>query len=394
MKRRLFASILCILLLTGCWDRKELNEVGIVGAIGLDKDSKTEEIILTSQVIRPGALKKEGGGGEKSPVENITTRGNTVFEAMRNITKQFDRKAYFPHTKVIVIGEHLARDGILPILDVFIRSQEIRRLVWFTVAKDTTAEEILGVKHGIENVQAAYLDSIIKRRSANSEVSTPNLLEVLKRVSGNEINPIAGVMEVIEQPNRPVEEKNGLTTKGVKLSGTAVFKKDKLVGYLDDIETRGLNWVTGKVESGVINVPSPTEKDKLIAIEIKRASSSIKPEIKDGEISFTIEVKEEGDIVEQQGITDVSKLELFEKIEKEQEEVIENEIKMAVDKVQKEFNSDIFGFGSVFNKKYPKEWNKIKDNWESIFPKVQYVVKVDAKLRRTGLLLKSVKPGE
>lgn len=394
MKRKLFAIILCILFLTGCWDRRELNELGVVGAFGLDKDSETGKIILTTQVIRPGALKKEEGGGEKSPVEIITTKGNTVFEAMRNITKEFDRRAFFSHDKVIIIDEQLARDGILPILDFFVRSEEIRRLVWFIVAKDTKAREILGVKHGIENIQATYLDAMIKKSSLNSEVSTPNLLEFMKRVSGNNINPIAGVMEIVEESNLPAEEKKDKTTKGVKLSGTAVFKKDKLVGYLDNIETRGLNWVTGKVKSGVINVPSPAEKDKLIAIEIKRASSSIKPEMKDGIISFNIEVKEEGDLAEQQGTVDVSKLELFEKIEEGQKAVIENEIKLAVDKVQKEFSSDIFGFGSALNKKYPEEWDKIKDNWESIFPKVQYAVKVDAKIRRTGLLIKSVKPGE
>lgn len=381
------------MLLTGCWDRRELNTIGIVVAVGLDKDSETGKIIVTSQVVRPGALKKEGGT-EESPVEIITTKGDTVFEAIRNITMRFDRKGYFAHTKVIVISEQLASDGIIPILDIFERAHQLRRLVWLIVAKDTKAREILGVKYGIESIPATYLESVIKMSKETSKASASNLLEYLKKVSGSGINPVVGVMEIVEDPNLPAEEKKGKTTKGVKLSGAAVFKKDKLVGYLDETETRGFNWVIGKVESGIITVPSLSEKNKLVSIEITKASSSIEPDMKDGEISFTIEVKEEGNIVEQQSSDDYSKPELFKKIEEKHKDVIEKEIKMAVDKVQKEFKSDIFGFGSAFNKKYPKEWKKIKDDWEDLFPKVQYIVKVDAKLRRTGLILKPTKPIE
>lgn len=381
------------MLLTGCWDRRELNTIGIVVAVGLDKDSETEKIIVTSQIIRPGALKKEGDT-EESHVEIITTKGDTVFEAIRNITMRFDRKAYFSHTKVIVISEQLAKDGIVPILDIFERAHELRRLVWLIIAKDTKAREILGVKYGIESIPATYLESVIKMSKETSKASASNLLEYLKKVSGSGINPVVGVMEIVEDPNLPAEEKKGKTTKGVKLSGAAVFKKDKLVGYLDETETRGFNWVIGKVESGIITVPSLSEKNKLVSIEITKASSSIEPDMKDGEISFTIEVKEEGNIVEQQSSDDYSKPELFKKIEEKHKDVIEKEIKMAVDKVQKEFKSDIFGFGSAFNRKYPKEWKKIKDDWENLFPKVQYIVKVDAKLRRTGLILKPTKPIE
>ncbi|TCL76841.1 spore germination protein KC [Hydrogenispora ethanolica] len=395
LKRKLFpiACFFCCLMLAGCWNRRELNELGIVLAIGIDKDRRTGEVILTSQVVRPGALKQESAA-EKSPVEITMTRGKTVFEAMRNITKQFDRKAYFSHDKVIVIDERLAREGILKVIDVFVRSQEIRRQVWFMVAKDTTAGEILGVEHGIETVQATYLESMIKSKSRNSEVSAPSLLEIVKAVSGGGTNPVAGVMEMIEQPNLPAEKEKEPSSQGVKLSGTAVFKKDKLVGYLNDRETRGLHWVTGKVQSGVIQVPAPGEPGRLITVEIKKASSRIKPEIKNGRISFHIAVKEEGNIVEQQSIIDSSKLKTFEKIAAAQKKVIADEIGAAVAKVQKQLGSDIFGFGSLLNQKYPQEWEKIKKNWDALFPEVQWTVTIDAELRRSGLLLKPVKRGE
>ena len=384
MIKKLFMIILCTLFLTGCWDRRELNELGIVLATGLDKGS-AGELVLTSQVVRPAAIRKQGGGGgQESPIEIITARGSTVFEAIKNISKEFDKNVTFSHNKVLLIDEQLARDGLLPILDFLARSYEIRGTCWMIIAKDSMASKILGEKHGMNNTQAIYMNDIIVNKKQNSEVSAINILDMLKAVGGNEINPICGVMEIIQEKTKEV------THKGVKLTGTAVFKKDKLVGFLSDIETRGLNWVTGEVKGGVINVPSPTIKNKLIAIEIKRSSVSVKPKIEDETISFVIEVKEEGAIVEEQTLTDVSKLPVLEEIENSQKMVIEKEIKRTVDKVQKEYGSDNFGFGKALNDKYPDKWKEVKDRWEDMFPEVKYTVEVDAKIRNTGLLQKSV----
>jgi len=391
LKRILVAVILCTLLLTGCWDRRELNDIGIVVAMGLDKDNMTGDIIVTFQMVRPGALKKDGGGESTSPVEIITTQGSTVAEAVNNISKQFDRVAFFAHVKVLVISEQLAKEGLLPILDFFIRNSTMRNLVWLIIAKDGNAKELLTINHGIENVQATYLDNIIKNKGENSEVSTSDLLTYLKGIT-SESNPISGVMKVVEHPTMPTKEKKDVTTQGIELSGTAVFKKDKLVGYLDNIETRGLNWVTGKVKTTIINIPSPNEKDKLIAIAITKASSKITPEMRDGKITFIIDVKVEGDIAEQQDNGNYFKyLDSFATLEQIQKDMIEKEIKTTIDIVQTKLDSDILGFGSTYSKKYPQEWKDIKDDWDTIFPTVSYEVKVDARLRNLGLILRPIK---
>jgi len=394
LKKILLAVILCTLLLTGCWDRREINDIGIVVAVGLDKEDVTGKFIMTSQVVRPGALKKDGGGEPSSPVEIITTKGDTVAEAIKNISEQFDRIAFFAHVKVLIVSEQLAKEGLLPLLDFFIRNNSTRSLAWLMIAKDVPAKDILITNYGIGNVQATYLDDMIKNKGENSEVSTPDLLTYLKAVT-SESNPIGGVMEIVQQPTMPTNAKKALTTQGVKLSGTAVFKKDKLIGYLSNMETRGLNWVTGKVQKTIINIPSPSEKEKWLAIEITKANSKITPEMREGKISFAIEVKADGDIAEQQDMVNYFKnLDSFATLEKLLNDTIESEIKATLDKVQTELSSDVLGFGSAYSKKYPQEWKSIKDDWDTIFPTVSYEVKVDAKLRRLGLNLKPVKSSD
>lgn len=393
IKKKLILLILifALLLITGCWDRKELNDIGIVLALALDKDRDSGGVIMSCQIVRPAALKKDGAGKE-SPVEIIMTRGNTILEAMRNVSEEFDRRAYFPHNKVIIISEELAKEGVKKILDVFMRSGEMRRLSWFVIARGVKASEILGIKHGIEDVQATYLENIIKRRKVKSEVVAVSLLEFIKKTLTDRVEPIAGVMQFTEEPSFPIEQKEGTsaTIKGIKLAGAAVFKGDKLLGFLDNYQTKGLNWLIDKIDSSVYNVPSPGRSGDLIAVEVFNARTAITPEFESDSIIFKIRISSEGTLLEQQGDIDSSKPAVITEIEKNLEEIIKKEVENTINIVQEKYKSDIFGFGGLFNQKYPQEWQEIKNNWSQLFPQVECSVKVKTEIRRTGLLLESM----
>lgn len=373
MKKKLLAILLCFTILTGCWDREELNEIGLVLAVALDKDILTNDIIISCEVARPHVLKQDSSSN-KAPIEIVSAKGTTVFEAVRNISKKFDRKNYFAHNKVIIISEKLAEEGVTPILDVFVRDPETRLLVWVVIAKDTEAKQLLKEHQGLAQIQAFYLNDLIKVKWANSEVQVLNILDFYKKILKSGINPTTGAMTV----------KKEFDTSNINLSHTAVFKKDRLIGYLDNKETRGLNWVINEIKSGIINVPGIKNNDKSIAIEIKESKSKIIPKIKDGKISFTIEIKELGNIGEIQDTTNILELDLLKKLEEEQKHAIEEEIKAAVEKAKNDFHSDIFGFGYTLYRHYPKEWEKIKDNWDEIFPDTQYELKINVILRRAG----------
>ncbi|MFZ5944672.1 MAG: Ger(x)C family spore germination C-terminal domain-containing protein [Bacillota bacterium] len=117
--------------------------------------------------------------------------------------------------------------------------------------------------------------------------------------------------------------------KTARLEGTAVFKQDKLVGFLNKEETRGLLWVLGQIKSGIIAVESPGGNGK-VSLEIIRASSKITPEIKDNELSITVEIKEEGNLGDQMGTGDLTKAAAWNSLEKRQVAAIRNEIMAAL----------------------------------------------------------------
>lgn len=388
MRLKICSIFLCLLLLTGCKGQPELSHIGIVVAVAIDKDPETGGIILTSQVIRPASLDKKSPGKD-APVELVSTKGKTIFEAIRDTTQGFDRINFYAHTKVIVIGEELAKEDITPILDFFVRGRQLRGYTWLCIAKNAPAREIIGVKDGIDRIQAYYLKDIIENKRYQYKVTASSVIDYYRKVLQEGNNPVTGVLEIAEVPNQPVEKKEGKTTKEIRFSGTAVFKKDALVGYFSEKETQGLNWIIGKVQSGVITLPSLLDQERLISLEIKNSKAKITPEIKDGKISFAIKVNVEVVLVEEQAKVKITypkvMLDYLEEVRKEAEKEIEGEIRLAVNKAQKELHSDVFGFGNTFNREYPEQWHEIKDEWSGIFPDVDYTIEVGVKVIGTDL---------
>lgn len=386
MKRKILLGIvLCALLLTGCWDRRELVDLGIVEAVGLDEGDSPGEIVMTLEMVRPSSLKTEGGQTQKPPVEIVSAKGRTIAEARQNLTEVTDREPYYSHVKIIVIGEALAKDGINQYLDNFIRSHEVSRTSRVFVAKGVSAAQIFGEEKGLETVQANYLNSMIKNESVNSAASTPTLLDFVIAENNPSKAQIAGAMEIQSQPGMEGLRQSGQAVTGIHLSGTAVFKENRLVGYLDNSETEGLNMVTGKYQSGIINVETSPAKD-VASVIVKRMYTSVKPVVSDGKVTMQIHIVQIGHLVEQQGNANISDIQKFNQMRHAEENTVQNDVLSVVRKVQTQYGVDILDFGNTLNRRRPSEWKKMKKQWDTIFPDVSCRVSAEMKLRNTGLL--------
>jgi len=81
-------------------------------------------------------------------------------------------------------------------------------------------------------------------------------------------------------------------------------------------------------------------------------------------------------------------------LEEKLEEEVKKEILMALEKTQKEYSSDIFGFGTYVRKYHPRYWKNAKEGWDKIFSKLQADIRVDAKIVRTGIVRNPLKEGK
>jgi spore germination protein KC len=365
----------------GCWNHRELDSLGIVLGMGIDQAKEKDKVLLTAQVVKPAEIGSpgKGGGTGKEPYLNITNTGDTVFEAVRRFTQMANRRMYLAHNEVIILGNELAREGVRDSLDIFFRDPEPRLTTWILVAKEK-AGGVLETVAELEKIPALNLAQLLDEAVATSEIPAVNLNDFCRRLMSKTTAPVASLVEVSE----------GEKKKIARLVGAAVFKEDKLAGYLTLTESRGLLWVLNEIKSGIIVVKNPKGKGE-VSLEILRAKSKVKVEMKDGTPLFTVEVKEEGNLGEQICTDNLVTQSAWATLEQNQAGVIRQEIKAALQKAQ-DLNTDIFGFGEAIYRKHPALWKELEPRWDEIFPRLEVYIVVETELRRSGMITRPVTP--
>ncbi|HZG17237.1 MAG TPA: Ger(x)C family spore germination protein, partial [Candidatus Bathyarchaeia archaeon] len=141
--------VLLLFFTTGCWSRKEMNDIAIVMGIGIDKVG--DEYLLSTQIVNPSQVAQRGSGGmPMSSVTTYSTKGKSLLEGIRRLTKLTPRKLYFAHIRVLAIDEHLAKDGLQDVLDFFMRQQEIRTDFYVIITKNVNAFNVMSIYDPLE----------------------------------------------------------------------------------------------------------------------------------------------------------------------------------------------------------------------------------------------------
>lgn len=393
---------LCLLLLfvielcTGCWDRVEINDLAIVLAIGLDK---TDDGLIQVSLLIPipklysasGAGGGGGGGGsQKPPTMIISETGTGILDAFEKIQRKLSRKVFFSQVRVIVIGEKLAQDGVSGVLDFLSRYREssLRAHILFTKEK---VDQLLTVNPGIESVAA----ETIREEDKIGPGIKIFLKDFINMLTEEGINPVASQLTTVPlaATNNIIGDKNGHSQGTVTaIKGVAVFNKDKLIGWLDDKDAEGLSWLYNFAKDKAIIVDIPAEKGGgNVTIRIIQSNTQIAPSLNGDTIEATVKAAPTAVIFDNYSKLDLSDPQNVQFVERQVEGVIKTTIKTTLEKMQKQFKSDIFGFGAAVYRKYPQEWNnQYKDNWNEEFSHLTINVVCNVQIIRVGFFGKSV----
>ena len=375
--------IMLPLFLTGCWNNRDLTEINIVSAFGIDR-TEDGKVLLTAQVVEPAAIqstssgKGKGGGTQPKPVFVESYEGETVFEAIRGMLSIVDKRLFLSTAQILILGERLSENNINEVLDYFQRDHEVEYKMDVLVAKGITPKEILEMETDMDSIPAVYIKGTIENTVSRGTVKRTMLIDLVKDMGSS------GRQLAIGQITKAGE-------KEVSTEGTAVFRDGRLAGWLDPHETRGYLFATGKVESAIVNIPVDNSK---IAMEIIRSKGKVNVEFENGEPArLTVKVGLEANVGEYEGKGKLDSPDSLHKLEELLGEEVKKEIRMALDRTQKDYSSDIFGFGTQVHKYHSQYWKEIKGQWNDTFSKLPVDINVDAKIRRTGVIKGPIKKG-
>jgi len=382
MKRKIavcFLSFIFIFSSAGCWSNNEASEMNISSALGLDR-SEDGKIMVSVQLIIPSAFKASSSGisGEKKDFIVVSNTGDTLFAAIRGMLSKINKKVYYGSLQVIVISEEVAKFGIKDFMDFILRDHEFQYDTLIVVAKGSTAKEILEEKPELSKTSALFIKDSFENTKYRAFTKDMSLLEVTRELFSPGKSLAVGTIKK--------------TGDEIVSEGMAVFLKDKMVGEFDSLETRGYMFALGQVKSTILEIENPLNPKKKVNVEVFNASRERKVDwTEEDKPIINIKIKVQGNIGEQQDGEDVDEEEFMKMVTEKCNEEIKNEATKAIKKAQKEFKSDIFGFGYTMQEQNNKYWKKVKNQWHSdIFPEQKVNIVVDTKLNRTGLIHKSL----
>jgi spore germination protein KC len=366
--------------LTGCWDRKEANSLGIIMAAGIDKASD-DLIEITVQVYNPradggsqsGEIKSGGGGSDAIVVRSEV--GSTIADAMSKMQEKFSRRIFWGHGELFIISEEVARDGVRSHLDFLIRNPELRDNADIFVSKGP-AKQILSKQPALERNASEML-----RHLAQLQLGIKSTIIDLAQMLADEAG--AAALPMIDLV-KPVKNEGNLELIP-HMGGTAVFKEDKMIGTLDDSSTRGLMWVRNEVDSSTVTVTPARSERGTVSIKMIRGSTKLIPQIKGGQWMIRVKSYTVGDILQNTTQIDFSDPQLLVELEKDFSEHMKARFEETISTVQKKMKSDVLGFAEAFHRKYPAEWRNAKDGWAERFSQVKVDIDAEVKIQRKGL---------
>jgi spore germination protein KC len=378
----LFFLSINTLVLSGCWDRTEINDLAIITAAGLDvTDDKKLELSVNIFVTKPPGGQQMGGmsgdnsgGAGQSVVQSAA--GLSMADAVSKLEQMLPRKVFWGQNEVFIFGERLAKQGIVEPMEYLTRHPAPRERGNVFVCKGS-AKDVLQLQPSIERNVAEVLREMAKAQTGLNIT----MKELAQMMAGKAHAAVIPWVEI----NQNQDDHNAIPF----ISGTAVLKNGKMAGRMNDIATRGIMWLRNEVKTATVIV-SPKNTKGNISFQLIRSYTELIPEIHGDNWSMTVKIKTLDDIVENTTDLNLMEPEHIRQLETELGTDIQNRVNMALTQAQKKLNADIFNFADAFYRKYPKEWNQAKNRWDEIFPKVEVKLEMNPKVTRPGLTGKSI----
>ncbi len=369
-----------ILVLSGCWDRVEVNDLAIVTGAAIDKN-EDNQIELTIQIFIPKLLSGGGGQSGGSGGGNITTTisqvGRNLADAMSKLQGKIPREIFWGQCKVFIFGKKLAEQGIQEQIDFLLRHPEPRERSYIYVSA-VEPKTILELMPNIERYTAEVLREITKFR-IGMQITLQDVDEMLTGTAQ------ATALPYVKIKTEQISE--GKPLKYVHVHGTAVFHKDQMIGTLTEAETRGILWLRDEIKGYTVSVKIEDEEG-VVSLNPVSAHVNLTPQIIGGKWKMNVDVDTEGAIVQNETNLDFGDPKMLKKVESAYRKRIENRIQEALQKVQHELHADIVGFSKEFYRKYPKEWKAVENRWDEQFSEVDVNINVSAHIRREGSINK------
>lgn len=352
MKRIVGICLALVLSLSGC-GYPELYERILIHGIGVDWTGDGYRVTVRSSA-----------SAEDEGEEIFTCEGETVLQALSDLSLTTGREPFYSHNYLVVFGMDAAVNGLDGCLDFFVRYYNTRPAVKLFLS-GTTAEEVMSTEKDGKLMKMSQLQALGQGGQYNGQVAEVEILDFVNAVKGEGTSPVLPVLRASDE--------------GVEVFATGYFSGCRLKGLMDLDQTRGWLAAMDRLEMGELTVGGQ-DGSGTVTLSLRKVSGDITADANGGP-SFRISLEVDADISSADRVP-MGGPDFYAGIEEAAGQLLESEVQGAIDRTAIESGCDIFGFGSLLYREETEYWQQNKENWPDLMAGCQYQVSASVKVRR------------
>lgn len=373
------ALLMGILLgLSGCKDLREVNDLNIVLAIGID-ETQDQQIRVTTEIVDPANSRGPSSGAGKGKRDEATiTRqqtGSTIEEAVEILDEKIPRRLFLAHNSVIVFGQNYAIHGIDRALDYLERNRSYRRNQLFVVT-DGTASDLLRSSSTPEFYHATAMRSLVEQGMHKSTAVNSTQLNFMKQYLRPSHTPAMARLETAQ---------SGMVPDGIGLFDGGQYKD-----HLTSEEVPALLRFMQDTQQTEITIPCTNTEtpqgDVGQTYRILHTHTNVIPQVRGKRIRFFVKVRGQAEI---ERLCPGSKPtpQTYSKWEVQLDRTLQEQMQRVFTRLQKD-DVDSVHFSDVLYKSNPILWQQMAHQWKTLFPHIQVTYDVQVQLLHHGLTSK------
>lgn len=398
---KLSIFIPCLLLIGGCWDQKEVEELAFVVAIGIDKAQENENMVkITYLISNPEAGSAAESSSSQEPAREIITFEAADFISSRNLSNTVIAKQItYDLLSMIFVSEDFARDEkfIRWIYDAT-KSMEIRRDITLITTKEDTSTFMLNNKPLLETRPHEYFEKILATGDELG-LSPPSELNSFFRITEADADLFLSKYATteVEKNRQSREDQDDITagqfyfngeTNNTQFVGSAVYKEGKMIDTLTIEETRMTYLLNPTLEPGffLATFKDPMDENYSIVSRIEADGPlKLKMNLKSDTPNIKVTVPLLFEVLSNHSMTDYTRdVEKRQQLKSNLKQNMEKKFEEYIKKTQEEYKANPFGWSLSARKQFNtiSAWENF--DWMKSYPDIKVEVNVQPRLGKFG----------
>jgi spore germination protein KC len=374
------------LLLAGCWDRVEINDLEVISGAAFDAAPAGGIQVSVSLILPqnlPSGSSSQGLTGGSPTAAVLSATGPTIGAAVAHLAELVSGRLFWGQTRVVLIGGALARRDIAPVVDFFLRARTPRLRTDVLVTPGNAGSLLrLGppLRVPATDVIFEHLRQGIDTRAYVYAIAEASLTAgdaiIVPEVTAAQPAPAGG-------GGTGGPESQTTTPEVFRFGGAALLHRERLVGWLNPVQAEGARWLLGRMGETAVRVTAAdgTEVDLRVSGTSTSRRAVAEP---DGEAAVEVQIDVNA-AVEQvdRGAPPLSDprylLTLSDLLARQVESASEQALQ-----VMRRSGVDFLGFGRLVAAYQPSLWLRLDPGWPADLARVPVLLRVRGHVRHTG----------